>query len=174
MPRNASLRSDQNSQQEPVTSTDDVDKIRDIIFGTQMREYSTRLAQLEESVGKRIDKLSADLDKRLEQLVQRLTAEKSERKDAIVTMRGQVREVEKQLKAKIAATDDRVTAEVDEIHGALDDGHKDLSSILDKAKSELTKSFAAEVAKLERHKAGSKDLAQLFTEMARALKQDSK
>lgn len=174
MPREASSQVGRNSQTEAVSSTDDVDKIRDIIFGSQMREYSTRLAQLEENVGKKIDKLSGDLDKRFEQLTQRLSTEKSERKDAIVTMRGQVREVEKQLKAKLAAADDRVSAEVDEIHGVLDEGHKDLSSLLEKARVELTKDFTSELEKLERQKAGSKDLAQLFAEMAQSLKQDSK
>ncbi|MGI9260351.1 MAG: hypothetical protein ACR2QQ_16075 [Gammaproteobacteria bacterium] len=174
MPRDASIRADRNSQTEAVPSTDDVDKIRDIIFGSQMREYSTRLAQLEKNVGNKIDKLSRDLDKRFEQLTQRLSTEKSERKDAIVTMRGQVREVEKQLKTKLAEADDRVAAEVDEIHGALDEGHKDLSSLIEKAKSELTKDLTAEISKLESQKAGSKDLAQLFAEMARTLKQDSK
>lgn len=174
MPRDASSRVGGNSQTEAVSSTDDVDKIRDIIFGSQMREYSTRLAQLEENVGKKIDKLSRDLDKRFEQLTQRLSTEKSERKDAIVTMRGQVREVEKQLKAKLAEADDRVSAEVEEIHGVLDEGHKDLSSLLEKAKAELAKGFTSEIEKLERQKAGSKDLAQLFAEMARSLKQDSK
>jgi diguanylate cyclase (GGDEF)-like protein len=130
--------------------------------------------QLEENVGKKIDKLSREIDKRFDQLTQRLSTEKSERKDAIVTMRGQVREVEKQLKAKLAEADDRVSAEVDEIHGVLGEGHKDLSSLLEKARAELTKSFTSEIAKLERQKTGSKDLAQLFAEMARSLKQDSK
>lgn len=175
MPRDASLRTDRKNQTPDAgSSTDDVDKIRDIIFGSQMREYSTRLAQLEENVGQQIEKLSTDLEKRFDQLTRRLSGEMDERKQAVVSMRGQVRDLEKLLKAKVSEADDRVSAEVEELHGVLAQGKEDVESLIDKARGELTKSLTAEIAKLERHKVASKDLAQLFSEVARTLKQDAK
>src|SRR5690349_1039452 len=67
-----------------------VDKIRDILFGNQMREYDSRFARLEEtllkestdlkeSVRKRIDTLESDFKKELESLAGRLKAERDDR-----------------------------------------------------------------------------------------------
>ena len=67
-----------------------VDKIRDILFGSNMREYEKRFARLEERLTKSSDALREDLKKRfdtlesfvreeMESLNQRLKAEKSER-----------------------------------------------------------------------------------------------
>ncbi|MGA9594256.1 MAG: hypothetical protein WBS18_14245, partial [Candidatus Acidiferrales bacterium] len=41
-----------------------VDKIRDILFGSQMRDYEKRFARLEESVTKALDTLRDDTTKR--------------------------------------------------------------------------------------------------------------
>ena len=152
MPRNAALRAKEKNQDSAPTA-DDVDKIRDIIFGGQMREYASRFEQLEKSVIDRIDRLSRDMEKRLDQLTQRLATEKEESKNAIATSRSQLRDLE---------------------HGVLEEGQQELTSLIGKARNELEKSLESETARLERYKLASKDLAQMFTEVARTLKQDSK
>lgn len=175
MPRNAALQANQrNETQGSTPTTDDVDKIRDIIFGTHMREYSTRFDQLEKDVGEKIDQLGKDLEKRLDRLTQRLSTEKEERKDADATTRGQLRELDKRFKAKIAETDIYVAAEVEDLQGALEEEQNLLISLVDKAKAEINKSLTAEATRLDRQKLASKDLAQLFAELARTLKQESK
>jgi hypothetical protein len=71
-----------------------VDKIRDILFGSNMREYEKRFARLEERLTKSSDALRDDLKKRfdtlesyvreeIESLGQRLKNEKSERTEAL-------------------------------------------------------------------------------------------
>src|SRR3974390_155448 len=66
-----------------------VDKIRDILFGANMREYEKRFARLEEKLTKSSDALRDDLKKRFDSLEsfmreemesnnQRLKAEKAE------------------------------------------------------------------------------------------------
>ena len=71
-----------------------VDKIRDILFGSQMRDYEKRFARLEENVSKAVETLREDTMKRLEtlssfaqqeveSLSQRLKTEKSERSEGL-------------------------------------------------------------------------------------------
>src|SRR5271169_4219003 len=71
-----------------------VDKIRDILFGSNMREYEKRFARLEEKLTKSSEALREDLKKRfdslesyvreeMESLGQRLKTEKSERGEAL-------------------------------------------------------------------------------------------
>src|SRR6202453_5406821 len=45
-----------------------VDKIRDILFGSQMRDYEKRFVRLEDTVTKAIDTLREDMTKRLDTL----------------------------------------------------------------------------------------------------------
>src|SRR3954469_20958009 len=69
-----------------------VDKIRDILFGSQMRDYEVRFARLEETVAKenneiretnrrRFDQLEAYIQKEFEALQNRLRVERDERTD---------------------------------------------------------------------------------------------
>src|SRR6516165_3498440 len=71
-----------------------VDKIRDILFGANMREYEKRFARLEERLTKSSDALREDLKKRfdsletfvreeMESLNQRLKTEKTERTESL-------------------------------------------------------------------------------------------
>src|SRR5262245_5515000 len=70
-----------------------VDKIRDILFGSQMRDYEIRFARLEETVVKetselrdssrrRFDQLEQYIKREFETLESRLKAEREERSDA--------------------------------------------------------------------------------------------
>src|SRR5690349_5731061 len=70
-----------------------VDKIRDILFGSQMRDYETRFARLEEAVAKetneiretnrrRFDQLEQFVKREFEALESRLKTEREERSDA--------------------------------------------------------------------------------------------
>src|SRR5271156_6831055 len=69
-----------------------VDKIRDILFGSQMRDYEKRFMRLEDTVTKALDTLREDMTKRLDtlgsfirqevdSLSQRVKAEKAERSE---------------------------------------------------------------------------------------------
>src|SRR5580698_9251305 len=71
-----------------------VDKIRDILFGSQMRDYEKRFVRLEETVTKAIETLREDMTKRLDtlgsyikeetdSLGSRIKAEKSERSEGL-------------------------------------------------------------------------------------------
>jgi hypothetical protein len=186
MPRNVAAQAKQKAQNnDPGTHGDDVDKIRDIIFGGQMREYAGRFEQMEKSLGETIDRLSKtfesrfeklerSVEARLQQITERLAADREDRKTEHGAARSQLRDLEKLLKEQITEADGRLAAEVDAIYGAIEEHQQALGRLIEKSQADFTKTIAAETARLERHKIASKDLAQLFTELARSLKQDGK
>ncbi len=59
-----------NSKADPATvsEADNVDKIRDILFGNQMREMDQRFASLEKNLARDLDKLRSDNNLQLESL----------------------------------------------------------------------------------------------------------
>ena len=91
------------STQTDTHETANVDKIRDIIFGSQIRHYEKRFARLEERLTadaqalredtkKRDDTLEAFVHKELDSLSQRLKGEKSERAEALKELTRELRD----------------------------------------------------------------------------------
>lgn len=100
-----------------------VDKIRDILFGSQMREYDSRFARLEEtllkesselreSTKKRIDTLEQFFRKELDLLAARLKAERDERVGAVKDVGNELKHTADSLMAAIRQAED-AAAEAD-------------------------------------------------------------
>src|SRR6202043_4280464 len=90
----ASAAKDPNPSNKEAPEGANVDKIRDILFGSQMRDYEKRFVRLEETVTKAIETLREDMTKRLDplgnyikeetdSLGQRIKTEKSERAEGL-------------------------------------------------------------------------------------------
>lgn len=175
MARNASEPAKKRADIESAAANaDDVDKIRDIIFGGQMREYAKRFEQLEKSVIARVDRLAVDLDKRLDQLAAKVAAEKDERKATDTAIRAQIRDSEKELKAALDESGSGWATEAVELHNTMVAEAEELVEMIEKAKAELITGMQDEVGRLDQQKVAAADLAQLFASLSRELKQASK
>jgi ribosome-associated translation inhibitor RaiA len=175
MARNAPLQSERkNEKQIAATMADDVDKIRDIIFGGQMREYAARFEELEKMVNAKIDRLSADMEKHFDRLAERLEAERKEREKAVETASAELHGVKKAITEDLTNAEEHWATEAAKLQGALGDGHQELFAAIERAKEELAGSLAAEAARLEKHKLATDDLAQMFVEIARGLKKPAR
>jgi DNA polymerase II large subunit len=95
-----------------------VDKIRDILFGSQMRDYETRFARLEEAVIKetseiretsrrRFDQLEQYIKREFEALESRIRAEREERSDAGSQHSRELKELGEALTRRLRELDDR-------------------------------------------------------------------
>ena len=95
-----------------------VDKIRDILFGTQMRDYEQRFARLEESLRKesaelrdstrkRLDALEGYIKKELESLESRLKSEKDERSENHRQLAGELKSTGVSITKKIGEVEDQ-------------------------------------------------------------------
>ena len=123
----------------PVASpSENVDRIRDILFGTQMREYGQRFAQLEERLLRETGDLKTDLRRRLdsleaytrqevETLSKRLNAERNERVETIERLSRDSAESDRSLDRRISKSDEQSSNELRELRQLLLDRQRALS-----------------------------------------------
>ncbi len=105
-----------------------VDKIRDILFGSQMRDYDKRFGRLEDrlikdaeslrdEMKKRFETLEAFVQKELESLGVRLKTEKAERAEAVKELGVQHRDAAKAFDKRLGSLDDQLTGDTAELRG---------------------------------------------------------
>ena len=133
----------------PLTDANSMEKIRDILFGNQLKEFEKRFARLEDRVGRETEGLRTDLKKRFDTLEQyirsevesissRLKKEQESRNSANETL-------QEEIKSKMAALDSRI----EDLDAQFGDTTRDLrQQLLDQSKtlSEEVQAKAEEAA----------------------------
>ena len=87
-----------------LAETGSVDKIRDILFGNQMRDFERRFSQMEERLAKATHDLRDETHKRLEALELYFKNEIQAVTDRLKTEAGQLAETDKQLGDELKST----------------------------------------------------------------------
>lgn len=154
-----------------------VDQIRDIIFGPQMREYESRFSVLAANLEHEAASLRKDLENRFTSLTEKgaksseglsaeLKAERLERVELNRRLTAELREISKELERSIRAAE----ATAERLHR---ESLKAASDLADEVRAEaraqydeLTERVAAEFSAIHRAKAGREELSAIFTEMA--------
>jgi uncharacterized protein YukE len=162
-----------------------VDKIRDIIFGSQMRDYEKRFSRLDERLTadaqalredtkKRLDTLEAFVQKEIDALSQRLKAEKAERVEALKELKGESRDAAKAAEKRLSQIDDQLAKEAAALRGQLLEQSKQQTTQIEAKYRALSDLLDRETQALRSDKADREALADLFTEMAMRLKNEFK
>ena len=162
-----------------------VDKIRDILFGGQMRDYDQRFAELEKALHQSIERLSRDLEKRVDRLdafarreIDKLTEKiKDEKKDRLADSKkgaGELQELTDQVETWFAEVDEQLAAETKDLRNNLHEQNEALSELIRDTRDQLNKAIAAESRGLAESKLAREDLAGLLTEVAMRLQNDFK
>src|SRR5271168_5481670 len=97
-----------------------VDKIRDILFGSQMRDYEKRFVRLEDTGTKALETLREDMTKRLDTLSnyikeetdslgQRIKTEKSERAEGLKELTREMKDSAKIVEKKLSQLEDQMS-----------------------------------------------------------------
>jgi len=160
-----------------------VDKIRDILFGSQMRDYDKRFGRLEERLAKAAEALRDDLKKRfdslesfvqqeVESLHQRLKTEKAERVETLKDLTRETRDSAKSLDNRLSQVDEHLAAAQGDLRTRILDQSKTLLNEIHKAHSEMESSLEREAESLRNEKTDRAALADLLTEMALRLKDE--
>jgi hypothetical protein len=160
-----------------------VDKIRDILFGSQMRDYDKRFVRLEERLAKAADALRDDLKKRfdslesfvqqeVESLHQRLKTEKSERVDALKELTRESRDSSKSLENRLSQLDEHLAAAQGDLRSRILDQSKTLLAEIRKTHGDMETALEREAETLRNEKTDRATLADLLTEMALRLKDE--
>jgi len=160
-----------------------VDQIRDILFGGQMRDYERRfnelnarleaeLARMREAQDKRLAQIDKRVDDQLEKLGKLLRQEIQDRNRSIEEVESRLQQAARTARSEVATALDshgQELASADErLRAALADLHKAANLRAGETDSALTRI----TAELRGEKVGREDLAALLTEFALRLKGD--
>jgi len=154
-----------------------VDKIRDILFGSQMRDYDTRFARLEETVAKETTEIRESNRRRFEQLEQyvkrefealesRLKAEREERSDAGSRHSRELNELGEALTRRLRELDDRGASVERGLRSELLQQSKDLGDQMQQRHDEVSTLLERRFQELRHGKTDRAALSTLFTEVA--------
>lgn len=171
-----------NSQ---LDESGNIDKIREILFGVQMRDNEKRFSRLEERFFKESAELRDDTRKRFEALesfvksefealTERLQAEQRARDESVQNLSRDLQETGKGLEKKLAQFDEQTTRSQRDLRQQILDQSKTLSDEIRQKSNELKALLEREVAELGHAKTDRTSLAALFTEVALRLNNEFK
>jgi len=162
-----------------------LDKVRDILFGAQMRDYDRRFTRLEERMLKEVSDARDDTRRRFDQLEsfirqeiaalgERLRAENQQRSEATEDITRELRDTAKNLNQKISQLDEQTAQAHREMRQQILDQSKSLSDEIRQKTEELAATGAREARELRSDKADRVALSNLFTELAMRLNNEFK
>jgi uncharacterized small protein (DUF1192 family) len=174
-----------NNQQDqaPVPNEpapESLDKVRDILFGGQMRAVETRLQGLESRLlqaqenlraefTKQIDTLDGVLQKEVNILTERLTAERNKRTEELKSLATELKEVLREHEQRHRSLETTMgTADAELREGILQHSQA-VSTEIVRLRERLTDELTRSVAELKDDKASRSALSAMFSELAAKL-----
>ncbi len=154
-----------------------VDQIRDIIFGSQMRDYEQRFARLEERVLNEADSLRNETNHRLEALEEYIKQEVSSLVDQVANERGEREEDTRHLTGelsknanetdkKISQVQEKLTQNSGDSRDALLEQSKTLLAEIQNVRTTLNEQMNKSTDELADSKTDRRALADMFSEVA--------
>jgi hypothetical protein len=171
---------DEGGARGPADGAASIDKVRDLLFGTQLRELDRRFARLEERLVKETGQLREDLKARLEaadayarteadSLGDQIRAERADRGDAHDSLARELKDTAKALDRRTTALDDQLSKGLRELRQQMLDQHQRLEDEVRRRMDDLLATFTRETQALRAGKTDRSALAALLNEMAMRL-----
>ena len=160
-----------------ATENQSIDKIRDIIFGHQMKDYEKRFMMLEERMQQqieasrnetvtRLEAVEIFIKKEIDALSDRLKTEKSMRTQAARESSKEIKDMAKKISTDIGRLEDRQSKDARETRQQLLDLTKNLSQEISNKHSEISKALELAVKELNKDKVARSTLSEILLEMA--------
>jgi len=178
----------QHQQQAPETSDTatnpaSMDKVRELLFGGQMRDFGQRFKQLDERIDQDLGRLREELDRRgdaagsvlrqeLDGLSERPRQERRDREQAIDALNDKIDDRSQQLSARLEALDERLAKEISGLRSQLHTQGQELSGQLARRGDELQRALRLSNEQLADAKLDRSDLAALFSEVSLRLNRE--
>ncbi len=161
-----------------------VERIRDILVGSQIRDYDGRLQRIDErltkeatearaSLQRRFDSLETFLKSEVESVSKRLNAEESENRTAIEKLGHDLSETVKTFESKIKNLHD-YAREIHDLHRQLLEQSKALSAELKEKHEQMQADLNRNAEQIRTSMLGRQALAEVLREMAERVKNDSR
>lgn len=168
-----------------VDESSNVDRIRKILFGSQMRDYDTRFQELEERLRREFGELRGDLHRQLqgfvffikgevESISHRVNTEQSERVESIQQLAHEMGETSKILEQKISLLDSQAAREIGELRERLLEETKALGDEMREKHDQVKGRLEHETGQIREAMTGREALAELFTDLATRLKNEKR
>jgi DNA anti-recombination protein RmuC len=164
-----------------VAEAGSIDKIREILFGAQVKDLGDRIAHLEERLAEESASLRAQINQKLESLevrmraeldalASRLTAEESGRAEALREAHQRLESVAEGLEGKIARLAEEAAKTEAELRGQILDHSRKLAEKTEQEHRVVVTRVEERFRELHDEKADRAALAELFTELSHRLK----
>lgn len=162
-----------------------LDKVRDILFGSQMRESDRRFARMEEKLAKDNEDLRAEVRKRLdalesfvkaelESITDRLKAEENNRSEAVSDVARDLKETVKNFDKKVTQLDDQMLKGQRDLRQQLLDSSNRFADEMQQNQNSNAAQLERAVERLQGEKTGNAALASMFMEVAMRLNNEFK
>lgn len=149
VPKRGAVLEQTDAKISPGSAADgSVDRIRDILFGVQMRDYEGRFAALEAQLEEKIQKLSSDFQTRL---LEALEGEAKQRASSCSALSHELKEMRSSLERRI------------------EEAERNTADAISEAERALSETLQQKTEGLQQGKAGRKELSGLLEEVARRL-----
>jgi hypothetical protein len=157
-----------------------VDRIRDILFGSQMRDYDGRFQRLDERLTKeateargevrsRIEALETFFKGEVESMTNRLNVERSERGNAL-ELAHNLAETVKSLEGRINGLGEHVGREIHGLREQLHEQGRALSAEINEKHDQMKAGLDREAEQIRGAMTGRETLADMFSEISHRLK----
>ena len=162
-----------------------IDKIRDILFGSQMRDYERRFSRLEERLLKetadlrdetrrRFEAIESFIKQEIAALSDRVKSENQQRSQSNEEITRELRDTARSISQKIDQQEEQAAQHNREIRDQILTQSKDLADEIRRRHDEISSALSREAGDLRHDKADRVALANLFTELAMRLNNEFK
>jgi DNA repair exonuclease SbcCD ATPase subunit len=154
-----------------------VDKIRDILFGGQMRDYDKRFKRLEERVTQehmnfreemfqRLKVLEERMDGEIDGLSEKSKLERQERQSALADLERDIKGLKNELNSRLTQLDEQISRDLKNLRQQTLSKFQEISLQQRQQHDSLTSLVNQEVAQLQDEKVNRSDLATFFHDFA--------
>jgi hypothetical protein len=179
------MESNDQNQNGGIDESQNVDRIRNILFGSQMRDYDVRFQRLEErlvrdaadvrgDLQKRLDALEAFMKGEVESMTTRVRAENAERTQAIGKLAHDLGETARGLDLKINNLDAQAAKDIRDLRQQLLDQSKALSGEIRDKHEQMKASVEQETQQIRGAMTAREALADMLSEVSLRLKNEFK
>ncbi len=160
-----------------------VDRIRDILFGSQMRDYDGRFQRLDERLAREADEARSEVQRRIEglenflkaevqSLTNRLNVEQNARGGAIEKLARDLAETAHTLEVKIKNLDEHSAREIHDLREQLLEQSKALNAEIKEKHDQMKAGLNHEAEQIRNAMTGRESLAEMLSEVALRLKNE--
>lgn len=160
-----------------------VDQIRDILFGGQMRDYERRFQELSQRLEQEAVRIRAEVEKRfatiekrfdehVEKLTRTLRQESGDRAAAVADLEARNLQALRTARSELGASLDRLSQELESAAEREREGISELEASVREATQRAEAMLVSARDELRGEKVGRENLAALFSELALRLKGD--